>query len=147
MALSFASSILILSGALAPVSAAPSKKLAKREAIPSYAITYAPYTYLNSAEKWFPSDIATHVQHMSMEADHVNVSTTVTLEKLLDYSSDDYMTSYDNVEDDPAWLLSTYGTPDSTGYSAAPATIIAVDKTDYVDVFYFYFYSYNHGST
>lgn len=147
MALSFATGTLIILGALAPASAAPSKKLAKREAIPSYAITYAPYTYLNSAEEWFPSDIATHVQHMSMEADYVNVSTTVTLEKLLDYSSADYMTSYNNVEDNPAWLLSNYGIPDSTGYSAAPATIIAVDKTDYVDVFYFYFYSYNHGST
>lgn len=148
---SFAASSLVLLGALTSSFAAPtSKKLSKRDSIPDYALTYAPYHYLYSGEEWFCSDIATHVQHMSMEADYVNVSTTVTLETLLDYSSSDYMTSYDNVENNPAWLLSTYGVPSSSGYSTAPATIIAADKTvdgvSYVDVFYFFFYSYNHGT-
>lgn len=147
MALTFVASTLALLAVLEPASAAPStKKLNKRDSIPDYALTYAPYTYLYSGEEWFCSDIAVHVEHMSMEADYVNVSTTVTLETVDEYSSDDYMTSYDNVEDNPAWLLSDYGIPDDSGYSAAPATIIAVDKDDVTDVFYFYFYSYNHGT-
>ncbi|KAL1296553.1 hypothetical protein AAFC00_000057 [Neodothiora populina] len=119
--------------------------------IPDYALTYAPHVYISGTEQWFPSDIATHVEHVSMEYDYVNVSTSVTLETLTTYNSSIYMTSVDNVEDDPEWLLATYGKPDAdTGYSAAPGTIIAVQKTvdgeEVVDVFYFFFYSYNHGT-
>ncbi|KAL2031091.1 hypothetical protein VTO58DRAFT_106442 [Aureobasidium pullulans] len=83
---------------------------------------------------------------MSVENDFKNVSTSVTLQTLNNFDSSTYLTSYDNVENNPAWLTSTYGKPDSKGYSAAPATIIAVEKNGFVDVFYFYFYSYNHGS-
>ncbi|THW17918.1 hypothetical protein D6D24_03664 [Aureobasidium pullulans] len=145
MSLSFASVTLALVS-IAPAFAAPAGNLLKRAAIPSYALTYAPYTYLQSGEGWFPSDIATHVKHMSVENDFKNVSTSVTLQTLNNFDSSTYLTSYDNVENNPAWLTSTYGKPDSKGYSAAPATIIAVEKNGFVDVFYFYFYSYNHGS-
>lgn len=145
MSLSFASVTLALVS-IAPALAAPAGNLLKRAAIPSYALTYAPYTYLQSGEGWFPSDIATHVKHMSVENDFKNVSTSVTLQTLNNFDSSTYLTSYDNVENNPAWLTSTYGKPDSKGYSAAPATIIAVEKNGFVDVFYFYFYSYNHGS-
>jgi hypothetical protein len=129
-----------------PTLAAPAGGLLKRAALPAYALTYAPYTYLQSGEAWLPSDVATHVKHMSVEYNFKNVSTSVSLETLNTFNSSTYLTSYDNVETNPAWLTSTYGKTNAKGYSAAPATIIAVEKNGFVDVFYFYFYSYNHGS-
>lgn len=132
---------------ITPALAAPTTNLFKRATtLPSYALTFAPYTYLQSSEAWFPSDVSTHLKHMSVESNFVNVSTTVSLATLDTFPSADYLTSYDNVETNPAWLTSGYGKPNAKGYSAAPATIIAVEKGTFVDVFYFYFYSYNHGS-
>lgn len=136
-------------------SAAPHSKLHKREALPDYAITYAPLTYLYSAEKWFPSDIKTHLQNVQPEVDYVasGTSGSVTLDTLSTYASDVYLTASDGpilnpLNNTPAWALSDYGIPDSTGLSEAPGTIIAVDKNSTTtDVFYFYFYSYNYGGT
>ena len=137
----------------------------KREAIPDYALTYAPYTILYSDEGWWPSDIKTHLAHVTPKAsplaasrmvalcstlieqvDSVAVADSVTLATLNSITSDAFLTSNDDVEDDPAWLTSTDNKPDGNGLSGAPATIIAADKGDFVDVFYFYFYSYNHGA-
>ncbi|KAH0286396.1 hypothetical protein M436DRAFT_76766 [Aureobasidium namibiae CBS 147.97] len=145
MPLSLVSTALALLS-ITPALAAPTNNLFKRAALPAYALTYAPYTYLQSGEAWFPSDVSTHLKHMSVESNFKNVSTTVSLKTLNTFPSSDYLTSYDNVETNPAWLTSGYGKPNSKGYSAAPATIIAVEKNGFVDVFYFYFYSYNHGS-
>lgn len=141
--------LVMVAASLEAVSAAPaagtSPIKAKRDIVPDYAITYAPYSYLYSGEAWWPSDIATHVQHVTPEVDYVAVASNVTLEDLDTFAADVYLTSDDNVEDNPTWLLGVE--PDSAGYTSAPATIIVVDKTDFVDVFYFYFYSYNHGLT
>jgi hypothetical protein len=145
MPLSFVSTALALVSVV-PALAAPTGNLLKRAALPAYALTYAPYTYLQSGEAWFPSDVTTHVKHMSVEYNFKNVSISVSLKTLNTFNSSDYLTSYDNVETNPAWLTSGYGKPNAKGYSAAPATIIAVEKNGFVDVFYFYFYSYNHGS-
>lgn len=124
------------------------KPLAARDATPSYALRYAPYTHLCSGEQWWPSDIAVHMQHVTPEVNFTPVESSVTLENLNTFSSDTYLTSNDNVADSPDWLLSAYGIPDSTGYSTAPATIIVAPKDGgVVDVFYFYFYSYNHGNS
>ncbi|KAK6004290.1 hypothetical protein QM012_009140 [Aureobasidium pullulans] len=142
---SFVSTTLALVSVV-PALSAPTGNLLKRAALPAYALTYAPYTYLQSGESWFPSDVATHVKHMSVEYNYKNVSTSVSLKTLDTFNSSTFLTSYDNVETNPAWLTSTYGKPNAKGYSAAPATIIAVEKNGFVDVFYFYFYSYNHGS-
>lgn len=117
----------------------------KRDTIPDYAITYAPYSYLYSGESWWPSHIATHLEHCTPEVNFVAVGSAATLETLDELASEVYLTSDDNVEDNPTWLLGIK--PDSSGYTSAPATIIVADKTEYVDVFYFYFYSYNHGLT
>lgn len=70
MHLSSASAALALA-CVAPAIAAPAGHLLKRDTIPDYALTYAPYTYLDSDEGWFPSDIATHVKHMSVEYNFV----------------------------------------------------------------------------
>lgn len=136
-------------------SAAPRSNLHKRDALPDYAITYAPLSYLYSGEKWFPSDIRTHLENVQPEVNYVasGGSGSVTLETLSTYASDVYLTASDGpilnpLNSTPAWALSDYGIPDSTGLSTAPGTIIAVEKNSTTtDVFYFYFYSYNYGGT
>ena len=70
MALSFVSSAFVFA-TIAPALAAPAGRILKRDAIPSYALTYAPHTYLYSGESWFQSDIATHVAHVSVEENYV----------------------------------------------------------------------------
>ncbi|KAI0482371.1 hypothetical protein GGR56DRAFT_183664 [Xylariaceae sp. FL0804] len=126
--------------------------LAKREALPDYALTYAPWTYLYSGETWFPSDIATHLNHTQPEVDFVAIGPAgaATPDNLGSYNSSVYLTAAGwNISDSdyPDWITSDYGVPDNgTGYSAAPGTIIAVEKNVSVtDVFYFHFYSFNYG--
>jgi hypothetical protein len=126
--------------------------VARASALPSYAINYAPYPYLASDETYFPSDIATHVQHVTPSSGGSSLASSVTLEDLSSYGSDVFLTSKDDVTnvDQPEedWLVSSYGKPDSQGQSAAPATIIAVKKdNNIVDVFYFLFYSWDLGNT
>ncbi|KAJ5259614.1 hypothetical protein N7478_012595 [Penicillium angulare] len=128
-------------------------RLHKRDGLPAYAITYAPLTYLYSGEKWFPSDIAIHLENVEPEVNFTasGGNGSVTLETLDSLSSDVYLTATDGpildpLDGTPAWLSSDYGTPDSSGLSAAPGTIIAVEKNSTTtDVFYFHFYSYNYG--
>ncbi|KAL1900590.1 Vacuolar protein sorting-associated protein 62 [Sporothrix stenoceras] len=151
-------SIRQLAGVLAAAAvsnAAPAVNNNKRQTtpLPAYALTYAPISYLYSGESWWPSDVATHLANVIPEVDYVAVpgfttAGSVTLATLNAQSSSVYLTSKDNVDTSPAWLVSAYGKPTTTtgGYSAAPGTIIAVQKNStWVDVFYFYFYSYNYG--
>jgi hypothetical protein len=133
------------------VAAMPSP-LNKRTALPSYALSYAPISYLMSTESWFPSDITTHLANT---APYVNSASTgavgsVTVNTLGSLSNSAYLTAPNmaiNPSNQPAWLTSAYGKPNA-GLSGAPGTIIAVQKNaTTVDVFYFYFYSYNYGGT
>lgn len=128
------------------MTAAVPQRIHKRDALPDYAITYAPWSYIHSEDRTFPSDITVHLNHVIPEINYeaVDDADSVTIETLYNYPSDAYLTSKDNVASDPAWLLSDYGVPDSRGYSAAPGLIIAAEKNSTTtDVFYFYFYSYN----
>ena len=140
-------SFLFLAASSFTASAFPSSK-AKRDTLPDFALTYAPYSHLYSGESWWPSDTSIHLQHVTPEVNYVPVGENATMETLDTFATDVYLTSNDNVETNPAWLTSDYGIPNNTGYSVAPATIIAAAKPgDIVDVFYFYFYSYNEGNT
>lgn len=148
-----------LAGLAGFASAAPRKqgrsKLHKREALPDYAITYAPLSYLYSGEKWFPSDITIHLENVEPDVNYTATGSnnSVTLDTLNTYASDVYLTASDGpifnpLDGTPAWLSSNYGIPDSNGLSAAPGLIIAAEKNSTTtDVFYFYFYSYNYGGT
>ncbi|KAI0131900.1 hypothetical protein BJ170DRAFT_679798 [Xylariales sp. AK1849] len=130
------------------VAAAVPNRLHKREALPDYATTYAPYSYLYSGEKYFPSDIATHLENTIPEVNYVAVGDagSVDVDTLNNYNSSVYLTAADTPSDNPAWITSEYGKPASNGYSGAPGTIIAVEKNSTTtDVFYFHFYSYNFG--
>lgn len=120
--------------------------------LPSYALTYAPYTYLYSGEKYWPSDITTHFSHVTPQINRTNVATSVNAASLATFGSNVFLTSKDDVTDvdqpTEEWLLSAYGKPGSDGASKAPATIIAVQKENgIVDVFYFHFYSWDLGNT
>ena len=140
---SFISQLLCLTQA-SPIAKVPRSPTS----IPGYALEFAPYSHLWSEEEWWPSDITTHIQHTTPEIAYKAFNKTIaTIQNLNTFTTDVYLTSDDNVEDNPAWLLSADNTPTSDGYSAAPATIICVDKgNSTVDAFYFYFYSYNHGN-
>jgi hypothetical protein len=120
--------------------------------LPSYALTYAPYAYLHASETYWPSDITTHLQHVTPEQNGTNLASSITIDSLSSYGPDVFLTSKDDVTnaDQPTadWLLSNYGKPSTGGKSAAPATIIAVQKSGgIVDVFYFFFYSWDLGNT
>ena len=144
--------------ALAGLAAAAPRKegkptLRKREALPDYALTYAPLSYLYSGEKWWPSDITVHLANVEPEVNFTAIGTngSVTVDTLDSLASDVYLTASDGPildpsKSTPAWLASDYGIPDSDGLSAAPGLIIAAEKNSTTtDVFYFYFYSYNYG--
>lgn len=126
--------------------------------LPSYALTYAPIVHLSSRERFWPSDPAVHLQHVT--AKKVNFSDDAAAPRPLTLSNLNYpgsnnntwLTSNDDVSKEPEWLLSNYGKPDNNGKSAALPAIIAIDKTDligpgYVDIYYAFFYSYNRGNT
>jgi hypothetical protein len=135
---------------VALVSAAPSPKLTERQSgLPSYALTYAPWSYVYSGEQWFPSDIKTHLANTIPEVNFVAIGSqgSATVNNLDTYNTSVYLSEPTPASDSLPFLYSAYGTPDnSTGFSAAPGTIIAVQKNaTWVDVFYFYFYSYNYG--
>ncbi|KAI1432427.1 hypothetical protein GGR50DRAFT_598514 [Xylaria sp. CBS 124048] len=128
--------------------AAPAKKLQRRAALPDYAITYAPWTFLYSGEVYFPSDITTHLENVLPEVNFVAIGDagSVTLANLNTFNSSVFLTAADDPSDNPDWITSGYGKPDSNGVSGAPGTIIAVEKNSTTtDVFYFHFYSYNFG--
>ena len=111
--------------------------------LPSFVTEFAPLSYLFSGEAWFPADVATHLQHVTPEDGTDPVASTVTFSTIGSLGSDIYLTSNDNpfASTQAAWFNGIK--PDATGFTPAPATIVAVNKPGgIVDAFYFYFYSY-----
>ncbi|CAH7680937.1 expressed protein [Phakopsora pachyrhizi] len=124
------------------------------QTIPSYAIDYAPLVYLHSEEKFWPSNYKTHLDNVQPEIDFkivpsfaasgMNTQTFLRSSNLLNLTDHDqmYLTSKDSIFKVPMakWIYGE-GKPDENGKSAAPALIIAMDKTQqvgsgWVDVFY-----------
>ncbi|KIY70188.1 hypothetical protein CYLTODRAFT_451981 [Cylindrobasidium torrendii FP15055 ss-10] len=143
----FASTVLV--SLFSCVAHGTSLPLQKRDAIPDYALTYAPQTYLYSGEEYFPSDIVEHLAHTVPKVNFSAVGDAATLQTLNAVSTDAFLTSLDDPDADPRadWMTSVANKPDGDGLSPAPATIIAVNKADgFVDVFYFYFYSFDLGN-
>lgn len=140
--------LLPVAGLIASAIAAP-LKVQKRDALPDYAITYAPHAYLYSGEAYWPSDVKTHLQNVIPEVNYTSIGAagSVTLDTLNSFNSSVYLTADDTPSSKPAWITSGYGKPDnSTGYSGAPGTIIAVEvDSTTTDIFYFFFFSYNYG--
>jgi hypothetical protein len=113
--------------------------------VPSYVLTYAPYIYLSPNETYWPSDVATHIQHVLPSFNYTALASGVTLATVAGYNASTFLTSKDDVTGTNAptetWLLSAYGKPDANNLSAAPVTIVAVNKpSGIVGVLYFLFY-------
>ncbi|KAI0338000.1 hypothetical protein BDW22DRAFT_1363334 [Trametopsis cervina] len=124
------------------VNAAPASRAT--QSLPSFVLDNAPISYLYSKEEYWPADIAEHLTHVTPQVDKKNVADSVTFSSIATLSNDTYLTSKDDVQDGPSWLLGVQ--PDSTGFTQAPATIITVEKPGgIIDAFYFYFYSFDFG--
>lgn len=131
-----------------------SAPMSKRQAgVPSYVLTYAPMVYLYSSDPYRPSDIMAQLTNTQPEVNYTVVSgapSPLTLDNLKDLNdlggTDVYLTSKDNIEDQPAWL---YGVgPNSSGETegAVSCAIIVNDHGGgLVDAFYMYFYAFNYG--
>ncbi|KAL8798748.1 MAG: hypothetical protein Q9223_007772 [Gallowayella weberi] len=92
----------------------------QKNIIPAYVLEYAPLVYLHSGEKFWPCDIAEHLEHVTpylnytpMAASSASLSLT-NLDKLNEYTNGRfvYLTSDDNVEERPDWLEGEKNIPD-----------------------------------
>ena len=102
--------------------------------IPSYVLDYAPIVYLFSAEEYWPSDLSTHLSHLTAQAAVAGDNNTVVISDApypltlgnLNASMINSTTwlSLTNISDmqvnyTAPWLHADYGKPDSSGKSAA----------------------------
>ena len=138
------SPLLVCLMALVAVDAAPAKRSGN---LPDFVLNYAPLSYLHSSEKYWPSDVKTHLASVIPQVNFKPVSGTPNLQNLSFLSNDVSLTATGDILDpNYAFLTSTYGKPDNS-VSQAPGTIIAVEKAGgIVDAFYFYFYTWNYGN-
>ncbi|KAI0081663.1 hypothetical protein K474DRAFT_1587496 [Panus rudis PR-1116 ss-1] len=117
--------------------------------VPPFVLEFAPISHLWSQETWFPSDISTHLTHVSPQINFTDVAPAVTFTNISALGADVFLTSKDPIDasPQPAWMVSTENKPDGKGRSGAPATIILVEKDGGIlDAFYFYFYSFDEGN-
>lgn len=137
-------------------SATPLGKRKASNAVPSYVLDYAPMVYLYTSDPYRPSDIGNQLVHTTPELNFTSmkdVPSPMTLDNLNDLNNLDgdngtyvYLTSKDNVADNPAWLNGVK--PNSKGKTSG-ASSCAIIVTDHgggmVDAFYMYFYAFNFG--
>jgi hypothetical protein len=144
--------------------------------IPQYVVDYAPLVHLYSGEEYWPCDIREHLRHITPELNFTPVQASwqhPRLENLdglnqWEYGRHVFLTSNDNVEDHPEWLMGKKNIPAAPapsrhaepgfssqpgarkirgGRSDAPAVLVVVDKGHgIVDAFWFFFYSFNLGN-
>lgn len=121
------------------------------EGIPDYVLKYAPLVYLHSQEQYFPTDIQSQLTNSIPRVNFQPVSNPpnpLDLNNLNQLGGDVYLTSKDDVTQNPEWIKGVR--PDGNGKTnnAVTAAIIVNDKGNGdVDVFYMYYYAYNYGGT
>ena len=145
--------------------------------IPQYVMDYAPVVHLYSGEEYWPGDIGEHLYHITPRLNFTPVPASWQHPRLdnlnalnrWEHGRHLFLTSDDNVEDHPKWLMGKQNipaapTPSShrpghhssfkaatqniqVGRSDAPAVLIVVKKGHgIVDAFWFFFYSFNLGN-
>jgi Vacuolar protein sorting-associated protein 62 len=145
--------------------------------IPQYVVDYAPLVHLYSGEEYWPCDMGEHLYHITPELNFTPVQAGWQHPRLdnlsglnrWEYGRHVFLTSDDNVEDHPDWLMGKKNIPVAyssytdqveesvppqgatnqiqAGRSEAPAVLVVVDKGDgIVDAFWFFFYSFNLGN-
>jgi hypothetical protein len=145
MFIALTSSLLVyLTALVVAVDAVPTKRT---DSLPDFVLKYAPLSYLHSCEQYWPSDVAAHLPKVIPEINFTAVGGSPTLQTLSTLANNVYLTATDDVlAHDSAFFKSDVGKP-ADGASAAPATIIVVEKPGGItDAFYFYFYSFNYGT-
>lgn len=107
----------------------------------------APVVYLHAQDPYFPSDVQTHLSHITPRVDFNPVSAPNPLDvnSVSQLGGDVYLTSNDDVTTVPEWIKGNK--PDGSGKTnGVTAAVIVNDKGNgNVDAFYMYFYSYNWG--
>jgi hypothetical protein len=149
---------MIISTVLALAAYALAAPLERRQApsgVPSYVVKYAPIVRLYSSETYLPSDIGAQLTNTNPTLNFTaitNAASPLTLDNLNSLNDlggvNVYLTSKDNVEENPGWILGVK--PDSTGKTdgAVSCAIIVNDHGGgLVDAFYMYFYAFNYGGT
>ena len=145
MTIILVSSVLVYLAALfVVVDAGPSKFVVD---LPGFVLKYAPLSYLHSKEQYWPSDVSSHLPKVLPEVNFAAISGPPTLQTLSTFANNVYLTAVEDVlAHNTEFFRSTVGKP-VNGFSAAPATIIVVEKPGGItDAFYFYFYSFNFGN-
>ena len=145
---------MILSFALC-VLAVPLERRQNSSGVPDYVLRYAPIVYLHSEDPYRPADIGSQLTNTQPQVNYTtvqNLSSPLTLDSLDELNNlggdNVYLTSKDNVEDNPVWLNGVE--PDSSGRTntvASCAIIINDHGSGLVDVFYMYFYAFDHAGT
>lgn len=121
--------------------------------VPVFVAKYAPLVFLDSRDAYRPSDISAQLHNTKPKLNFTAIAgapSPLTLDNLSSLNSlggeDVYLTSIDNVVENPAWLLGQ--TPDESGKTgnAVTCAIIVNNHGDgHVDAFYMYFYAFNFG--
>ncbi|KAL4975157.1 hypothetical protein BDW66DRAFT_74064 [Aspergillus desertorum] len=125
-------------------------------AVPDYVLEYAPLIWLHSEDRYRPSGIAEHLDHVVPEVNYEPIEgapSPLTLDNLNELNAlgngSVYLTSREGINADPqpAWLYGAEIAED--GQTSDVSSIIVVNDhgEGEVDAFYFYFYSYNQGNT
>ncbi|POS82778.1 hypothetical protein EPUL_006120 [Erysiphe pulchra] len=127
----------------------------RADQIPQFIRDFAPLVFLDKNEKYFPSDIAKHIENTTpfINKTAINPPPSVTVENLdslNQYNVNEtkvYLTLKEPVENNPTFLLGTQ--PDENGKTvdATSCVVIVTDRGDgTVDAFYMYFYSFDKGN-
>lgn len=115
----------------------------------------APLVYLESKDKYFPSDISAQVTYTTPKQQRnplppgvpspLNLDNLDQLNAFGKNGSDIYLTANDDISKDPTWILGNK--PDANGKTAGTtcAVIVADKGNGRVDVFYMHFYAFNWG--
>ncbi|KAI4231991.1 MAG: hypothetical protein LQ352_008373, partial [Teloschistes flavicans] len=99
----------------------PKEEKGPANEIPQYVLDYAPLVHLYSGEKFWPCDMAEHLEHVTPYLNYTQIRATsehlnlTNLDELNQYSSGRfvYLTSDDNVEARPDWLGGEKNIPDT----------------------------------
>ena len=140
--------VVLLGAATKVASQAPS-------GVPSYVTQYAPISYLYPGEVYFPSDIQNQLNNTTPEVNFTavpNLPSPLTLDNVNQLNnlppsngSNLYLTSNDNIETNPAWLIGVAPTNNVTQDIKSCAIVVNDHGSGLVDAFYFYFYAFNYG--
>lgn len=119
--------------------------------VPGFVLEYAPVLYLHSEDPYFPSDIGQQIANTVPQVDFESVNdapASLSLENLSDLNNVEgtvFLTTTENIENNPAWLNGVRPNEDGKTEGAVTSTIVVNDHGDgTVDAFYFHFYAYDY---